>query len=416
LVDKGTFSRIVTSYLYLYIVLILFLNNFESFKQEILWIGGPVLALLFAAYYLFRPMSIPKELKMYFIFVLYTATGFFYVSDVDLMFDYWKLIVSILIFISCISISFYLSANLLNLLLFLWLACALVCIYSIYVGDLSGFFSGQVQFRPEGGFIKNPNGLANYARIGILSSILVLSSKLGTRFIRLILLTYIPLATILIVVTASRGAFVNLIIIYGLVALIFLKQNSGSYIHIAITFILIGVFGYFLYDEYFASSFLSERLTRIEVSSSTAGVDTNEMRFKLLVIAIDLFRESFTNAFFGIGLNQFRMHSGGLISHSEYSDIIVTTGLLGAYLYYSMYYFLWRNFSTLKSFANSSEIRFYQICQIVIISELLYGFVNPNFLTIIEMVLIFILVGFANIELKRLKMAFRKRSCDLHYD
>ena len=85
--DKSKLARLLTIYLYLYIVLILFVNNFEGAKQQILWVGGPLLALLFGGYFLSRPIAISREVKMYFLFTIYTATGYFFVSEVDLMLD-----------------------------------------------------------------------------------------------------------------------------------------------------------------------------------------------------------------------------------------------------------------------------------------------------------------------------------------
>ena len=146
------------------------------------------------------------------------------------------------------------------------------------------------------------------------------------RIYSVLFLLMIPASLYISVLSATRQI---LIIQIPFIAILLFKKyfsriNTKTIIVIALSCILVSIIGKYVMD-YIESSFLYERFNR-DVGDET--------RTKLINIAIELGNNNF---FLGVGLANFRLFSGGFISHCSYTEAYAEGGIIQLILFMAVY-------------------------------------------------------------------------------
>jgi O-antigen ligase len=134
---------------------------------------------------------------------------------------------------------------------------------------------------------------------------------------------------------------------------------------------------------------LSRRLER-------TGDDAGDLkREKMYSIGTTLILE---NPVTGVGLGNFNSRSGmGLYSHSDYMEVLSTTGLVGAALYFPIYFIWWRRLSRVSKGTHDPEVRYQvRLFQAILLTMLMLGTGVPNFMQTEQWYWIAAMIGYTH--------------------
>ena len=266
-----------------------------------------------------------------------------------------------------------------------WKIIGLVGLVVSFVGFFGEAPAVEDEYFRLTGITGNANGTANYARVAIIAGLILLQFE-KTKLWRIIIWAGIVFLAYTILLTASRGSFANCVFILG-------GYFAFKYFHgwrlIILLFILF-IFGnliLILGEQFLSGFYIFERLTRND--SLSAALD-DEARLQIYAEAWKYFLE---NPLFGVGLNQFRIRSGGKISHTDILDILVQLGIFAGIFYVSIYVRVMRKILRLrKFFASKDDLRVYQVLLLCFISEMIFGLSNPNWFTQLQMVVLSLMI------------------------
>jgi O-antigen ligase len=182
----------------------------------------------------------------------------------------------------------------------------------------------------------NPNGDALVLLYGIFCILILFNSKKISRFIFLMGIAGLYIYTILL--TGSRKAFLAAVLLIILwFVLVFRRYWTGyssknKILSIFILFVILTTLMIIFIPEFLEST------TYMRLTGKGYSLFGNEARSGMYKEALNFF---YNNPFFGIGFDHFRLLSSyGVYSHSTYAEIISTTGIIGALIYFSAYFLI----------------------------------------------------------------------------
>jgi len=377
-------------YLAVYLFFLLFFTlfgniGFSALNQMVLWLFGPLLAIYILEPNLYRIHNIPSEYYLYLSLIVFALLGFINVEQSEPFFRYLKVMVSNFVLMVVLFYGINSVAE--------WkLAWITIVITSVVVSFLAFFLDVPTAENEEyfrlSGLVGNANGLGNYARIGVLASLILLqfATKPGLKlfyWLTIIFLSYT------IILTASRGNFANLLFVLG-TYLIFKYFRGWKIILLVLALFTVGNIILAYSEQFLQGFYLFDRLSK---DNSIGSVMDNEMRAKLYLLAWNTFLD---HPFLGIGLNQFQFFSGGHITHTDILDIFVQLGMFAGVIYISIY---------VKVFIKIWKLRYallikrdkdiFHLLIILFSSEMLYGTSNANWfsqfnMSILSLIIIYI--------------------------
>lgn len=329
-----------------------------------------------------RLKLIPKEYIFFLLLVPIALIGYL---QVDYTLGYWRYFRTLLSNSFLFVLPFLVIKNRED-----WNRLMKVMLWSVFISVIVSHL-----YNPEGlnyeltrrlsGLQANANGVANYARVSMLISFLLILDT-SKRNVKVLLWSIVVFSMYTILLTASRGGFVNA----ALVLIAFMLIRNG--IKKVILLFLPGIFVILFFswsnlthnlEEYY----LYERITRYETVNTALE---NESR-------VDLYRstwQQFTEyPIFGTGLYQYIKRGSGMMSHSDFLDIAVQLGLFGLVFYLSIYISIYLKLFKLLYGAiqeGGKEIIYWNL--VILSSEVLYGFTNPNWFSQLQIVLLSLVV------------------------
>ncbi len=277
------------------------------------------------------------------------------------------------------------SAQLFVILINLFIIYNIIKKFNIYNAFLNGILLGSlvnyifilgivpapfpiIEFHRYYGTLGNPNTLAMLMVTSIVGSIIYLRKE---KEISKIFYYYqyfnILLAVYMIFLTASKkGIFSGLLLI---TVFILLTMKKPEHFLKLMFFIGIGIISFLYYVD--IDTFLSTanriiyRFTKAEasLSSNTNFGSTGERRY-----FIELGWNYFTsNPLFGYGLDNFRLIARSY-SHNNYIELLFGVGLVGAIIFYSIYYNLLKKIKVMKD--NNLKVIFLTYILILLVTDL----------------------------------------------
>ncbi len=383
---SSAISRIAL-FIAFYILSLLFLARIAviyspNFQPLIIWGGGILSVLIVFIPNINRVKYLPKEYWYYGSLLIFSLLGFFQIIDFTGYYRYLQVLFSNLVLMIVIFYAVNSTIDWLLLIRAIWFSILLIVSLGFFI-NIGEFGSEFYRFS---GLLDNSNGTATYARVGILCSFVLLefNQKLLNKVIHL---SSIALFSYVIVLTASRGNFLNLSFI--LLSYFLLKNFSGKKaVFISIVFLFAGNLLFYYFVDFLDDFYLFERLTRNE---SFEQAMEQEARLKLY---IDAFYLSLKHPVFGIGLNQFRLYSGGHISHTDFLDVTSQLGLIAGFFYLLIYVRVGKILNRLRKYYKFFKNDIASVLLIVLISELLFGVVNANWFLQLNMMMLSLLITF----------------------
>lgn len=197
--------------------------------------------------------------------------------------------------------------------------------YSLYVyGGLSGFLAIMSTGHRMGDLIGNQN---TYGLVFANAALVALYYFFFNNEKR-----YILLAGLFIFFGFSSGSKkVVLLLILGLFFLILSKYGIRKLFKVLIYSFVSLLVGWMLIHLPLFSTILE----RLESYLSVTGNTSDNLRAELIRFGLELFME---NPFLGYGLNNYQLfHWSGAYSHNNYIEVLVSLGIVGFIIYYSIF-------------------------------------------------------------------------------
>lgn len=285
---------------------------------------------------------------------------------------------------------------------------------------LSGTFQGafdptqRVRAGATRGSATNPNALAMLMLYGVIGVTYVVGMK---RWIKKVWIILVPITGALafgIVATGSRKWFLGMLV-YGMLWLFFCY---GKHVFRKITAApLIAVVlasGIFLTYYVLEGTFLGTRLLSATQSEHLAGGYRENVRYELYRTAFKVISD---RPFAGAGLNNFMAVSGSkLYTHSEYMEILSTTGIVGGLLYFPIYFFLVRRLWKIRKLATSPQAQYRSgLFLAAIIVIMLTGLGIPSFTQPQFWVMMATMIGWSHAELAHLVQEQKRSEQNVRY-
>lgn len=251
-------------------------------------------------------------------------------------------------------------------------------------GKFSELMAGSLNYTQE--LTINPN-LVGLVMLWGFAGILFLWKTTTRIALRAILIVLAIGCIFTLISTGSRGSFIGFLFFVAL-WIIFcygkkLLRNMKSLAMIIL--VIAGI--YYIAVKVVPQTYLGVKLMR---SAEVGGLD--ETRTGLYKEAMEMF---LSNPVAGVGLGNFTVHSSfQLYSHSDYAEILSTTGFVGFTLYFPIYIILWRRIIRIRKKSNDAKIKYQMgLYKALLLTILAIGIGAPNFLMIHVWFLLALMIG-----------------------
>jgi len=384
---------------FFFLLFIVSLYTGTQFDSNINHIITRVMGPLFVLYTLYKfnksREKLPREFYLYGFFVLWSTTGFLFMIDTVSYFKYLKLIVQIEILLFCVSYAILASKSIRALFAGYLIFAVGMSIYMLLNPQIAYNFAYDPNYQlSSGGF--NSNALGMMYLLGIIG-IIYFWNRHRSVILKIIFASIFTMFTYGVILAASRKTFMIFIVF---ILLYMYLNNLGTFrrnVLILVPIIFSLVFLYQFYQYVMDETYLGHRLRQYE------SIDHFRQESDRYEMAVEGWRFFLKNPITGLGLAQFRAHSKtGQYSHSDYFEVLSTTGLVGAVLYFSIYATLLLKLFRIKKFVKDKKIQDeINLFISIIVSILLLGLGAPIFLSIFLMPIVMGVAAYtSNIEIK----------------
>lgn len=264
------------------------------------------------------------------------------------------------------------------------LVAVILAWYSFASGELGDVRTGETQFATS--IVANPNFLGFLGLYGLMGAMFLLGRGASRGLQKWYTLLSIPLALLVILISASRKSFISALVFvlaWGLFAQRRLVKRS-----MRPAFLMVAVFVAFwmLVTHILPGTYLGAKFRR---SMDDPKVDTT--RYELHKVGLQLFAES---PIVGVGFGSFGQYTGGPYAHSDYMEILATTGLVGFMLHFSIYAVFFRRIRRIEIWESRPEALFrLGLYKAVSLSLLVLGAGAPNFMSPFHWMIVGAMIG-----------------------
>lgn len=386
----GIEAKIVAFYLFLLVFGSIYGSQIAAgLQQGIIWVSSPILvAWILLPKIMNESIVVPKPLWLYAALIIFALLGLPLVIEMDFYTRYLRVLsLNFLLMVIVVS-SIKTWDDLLVIFNGVGLACIFIVVVSYFVESAEARSDEYYRFN---GILGNANGLASAARVGIFCCFLYMENNKKKLIINVLLIGLIIFLCYSILLSASRGNFINLLILLG--GYFYIKFFSGA--RVILLFIISFFLGSILvtvFDKFLQGFFLYQRLFKGEHVSTVVD---QEKRADIFVTAVNLFLE---HPILGVGFGQFRVYNeDGLGTHSDFIDIFVQLGVFAGIIYMWMYINIARGI--IKAKKNLDKVlnnKSAALLLLMLITEVEFGIGSPNWYDQTEMVLVTLVAAAAS--------------------
>ena len=352
---------------------------------------------LFAAYCFFlfiqKPVRLPPELYLYGAFVLWCLSGLWVTTDFYAYWNYLKLIAQIEILFLCIVVIVARTGDVRHIFLALiWIAILLILIMLFSQKVLLELEYNESYRLSSVGL--NPNGVGFMFLSGVMG-LAFFWFKYKSILIRYLFIVIMAIFSIGIIYTASRKSFLVLLLFISLWLYFYYIKETLKRPVLIVPIVLTAFLLLQFYDYVSDYTLLGKRLHQY---NSVQEMTEENVRFLMMKEGWEFFKRS---PIIGIGLAHFKIYSvTGGYAHSDYFEVLSTTGIGGTLLYFSIYVVLWRRLRRLLHKLSDPRIRYeINLFRVILICILSLGFGGPIFIDIMNLSTIFGIISYTyNIE------------------
>jgi len=364
------------------------------FQDLYLWLPpvnrllGAFLALLAISSWLQRRGRIPAEVALFCAFIAWgVLTGFLFARQQSLVLAYGRQLIQELVLL--FALAEYATVRRAPTFAFLLLLVASLGLwwYAYGTGQLAPAQAGGVHQRAVS-FTSNPNYLGILCLYGSFGTAYFLWNRTKSKLVLWPLIT-LPFIGATLLASGSRKSILSVGVFALTWAAIAYGRTKASRTKPVLVLLMVAAI-LFLAGRYVMES--TSTGERFRQAARTPHVD---------VTRHDLYQEGWTMflraPFHGVGLGNFVEYSSVKgYAHSDYMEVLATTGAVGFLLYYSIYLVLWlRLRRVLKKRSDVASRYAVGLYQAIVITSLLVGLGRPNFLDPLHLYIVGVMVGHA---------------------
>jgi O-antigen ligase len=370
-----------------FIVGLLTISYFEGLSK-IMILYGFVLAGAFSIYFLYHRLRLQPEVIVYFAWVLWSLSGVFVAIDKDLYLEKLLTVIQVSALIFLVSGIVSLKRNISVFMLTIVIGGLIVLLSSFYTGEFLDVAQSETGERAAG-FVQNANGFA-YNLLFVVYAVFYFWDRKSSLLWRILLTSILAASALGIVYSGSRNGII------GFTAFILLwwyfchkKKLPKNPLRLFIVLLILLVGISYSANYVLSKTYLGKRIQIQYIEDSSSS----QTRFQL-------YKEGFNmilhNPIFGVGLDNFRVLSTGLYSHSNYIEIASTTGIVGFVIYFTIFPILWRRLNRIRSMyyePHSSYI--IGLLKAAILTMLIQSFATVNYYSKITWVFLAAAIGYS---------------------
>lgn len=358
-------------------------NNYVKFY-------GIFITVAFLIASLIRGIKCSKELLFYGCFLAWCVVVFFGCNVTNLHF----IMMATMIQIGIMFLIIFNNALNVKSTKFLLFSAFLGCLIVALSGYLSGEYQSSADASKEGvaGLALNANSFSFMMVISVLL-LLFYFKNYASIFVKILVTLLILVCSSLVIGSGSRTGLVTLIMSMPVwVFFSYRKEIFKKPIFLIFTIIItLGFISFVIYKT--KGTYLNQRWDEgLSTLQGETGDNSSMQRLNFIKMGLGLI---VSNPITGIGLNNF-ITIAGKYSHNDFIEIFVSTGLIGGFLYYSLYLIWWVRLSKIGKF----EIDKYTECLIAfsksfIIISLVSGMAHISYYDKTHWIFKAILIGWA---------------------
>ncbi len=401
-------ERFWSAFIFIFLVLVITVARFQRFTFLVNRLFAPAMAMWIVYRFRERLFSLPGELYLYFLFLMWSFSGFFIAVNIPFFINYFKLMAQIFVLMVCITLYILEFCRISPVIAAFIVNGVVMFINVVATGELERAERTFVGDTRVAGLLQNANGFA-YVLLLAGSAALFNWHTWRKPWQRMVIIGVVLSMSFGIVWSASRKAFLGWILFLAFWTTI----NFGMNLLKSLTAIFaIAVIGWGLWLGFMyvmEKSFLGERLRQMQRAESVLG----SRRTELYDEAYNILKK---HPVFGVGLSNFEVFSElNSYTHSDYMEVLTNTGIPGFLVYISIYILLLirlvkLNFSRLKvvKWLARSMILFLAVYLMMAIGR-------PNFNDLFSMAFISLMAGFSHAlqhHLSKMKIAVRMQAAN----
>ncbi len=363
--------------------------QFNLFTTRVL---GPVFACFVALRYIRRPFrAFPAEFQLYLLFVMVSATGGFVAVDVSLFWKYWSLVVQVAGLFFCVLVVIRTTHTPRHVFQAFLVIAVVVMGRAVTDPAIRPTLTLGSQERLNlVSMSKGPNAIGYLMMVSIFS-VAYLLPFCRTKLARAVLLGAGGAAFLFLVFAGSRKAFLATLVFLFLWFGAQAREGLGRRRQLGVLAALIALVAVaFVTRTVMQRSHLGQRMA--EVGATQRFQD--DKRVLLMREGWGMF---LTSPIIGVGLGQFQVLSRfQAYAHSDFFELIATTGALGVGVYFWIYPCLWWRLTRLLRTIRAPDVRHeLHVFRAMLVAIFLAGLGRPNFLDIYAMLAIGAMVSYS---------------------
>lgn len=354
--------------------------------SKIMVLYGFIYSFLYLLYSFSLKLKIQNEVIIYFLWILWSLSGFYIAIDQTLYQNMLLRIIQIgtLLFVITNLTAYHRDLSL--VLLSISIGGIILALFSYFSGEFR--IASEIESNTRAvSFIGNANSFA-YHLLFVIFAMFYFRERRTSFWKSILIILVITLSVIGIIYSGSRKGFFGILIF---MSLCFFYSHGKKFFKspiITLTILLI-ISGsiYFIMDYVFDNTYLGERFKNIQDHS-------NETRIQLYLGGFKMIND---NMVFGVGLDNYRvLVSSGLYSHSDYIEVLTNTGFIGFILYFSIYLILWLRLNRIRSLtSNLSLLNTIGILKASIITILIMALGRPNITSKLTWIYLATVIGYS---------------------
>ena len=330
------------------------------------YIGLALSALIMLSLIRYK-LRVPTEVIMYLVWLVWATITYITTDTANFYYnEYWAGIktcfqIWILLFIVCMTT--YIRGKVEINFLAILITSLIFILYALSIGNFSFMLTGYER-------VHNVNEFGYQVAICIACVMYFFYEKSFKQ--RMIVITIILILFSFLIIAASRKNFLGALTFMALFALLYFIRKFKINIFTATGMILIYIILYFIYQYIYETTFLGARLSTV---AELGLAKAEHSRIEMYIMGWDLFLKF---PIFGAGLNQ-NQPITGWYSHSDYIEVLSTTGIVGFLLYFSFHLILLIRLLRIGRNTSNPKILFtIDLFKSIVIMTMLIALGRPN--------------------------------------
>lgn len=369
----------------LYYLVTFTLGSIPAYMQRTIWMGAGIVGLFTVPVFWrhIRLRSIPREGRLLVLFSLWAMGGRYWATDQAMFQLFMKLVLELTVVVIAVAVIVGRSGS----MHWFYLAYWGVAIFRVVYGE-GAISMERIADTRAVERITDANAVGYYCSLGIVG-MLALLKEVKRMWMKGLLIAGGAFALYGVVLSASRGAFVALMAIAVLWPLLCMVGSSRYKLNALVVAAILIFLAFQAVQLIIQETYLGVRFTQ----ASQLEDGSSQTRLDLFLSGLRIFMD---NPITGCGLGQFGVASGtGFYAHNEFAEILATTGLPGLFLYFPIYWQVWRRLTWSLRYLHDPLVRYrINMARMIMLVLLISGFLSrPNFISQDTMFLLGIVVG-----------------------